>query len=70
VNPARSLATAVFQGGWALNQLWVFIVFPIVGAILGAAIWRTLRPECDEESEAESEAVAPAPFGKREMPGQ
>jgi aquaporin Z len=70
VNPARSLATAVFQGGWALNQLWVFIVFPIVGAILGAAIWRTLRPESDEESEAESEAVAPAPFGKREMPGQ
>ena len=59
VNPARSLATAVFQGGWALNQLWVFIVFPIVGGILGAGIWRLLRPESDEEPEAESEAVRP-----------
>ena len=29
VNPARSLATAVFQHGWALNQVWVFIVFPL-----------------------------------------
>jgi len=67
VNPARSLATAVFQGSWALRQLWVFLVFPTVGGILGAAIWRTLRPESDEETEAESEALAPAPFGKREL---
>ncbi|MGA2837956.1 MAG: aquaporin Z [Acidimicrobiales bacterium] len=70
VNPARSLATAVFQGSWALKQLWVFLVFPVVGGILGAAIWKALRPESDEETEAESEAVAPAPYGKREMPGQ
>ncbi len=42
VNPARSLATAVFQGGWALEQLWVFIVFPIVGGLLGALVWRGL----------------------------
>ncbi len=47
VNPARSLATAVFQGGWALNQLWVFIVFPIVGGMLGALIWRALVPAED-----------------------
>jgi aquaporin Z len=70
VNPARSIATAVFQGGWALNQLWVFIVFPIVGGILGAAVWKVLRPESDEDTLEESEEVAPAPFGKREMPGQ
>ena len=38
VNPARSIATAVFQGSWALSQLWVFIVFPIVGGVLGAVI--------------------------------
>ena len=67
VNPARSLATAIFQGSWALNQLWVFIVFPIVGGILGAAVWRYLRPESDEETEEESEDVAPAPYGKREL---
>ncbi len=70
VNPARSLATAIFQGSWALSQLWVFIVFPIVGGILGGAIWKFLRPETDEETEEESEAVAPAPYGRREMPGQ
>ena len=47
VNPARSLATAVFQGGWALRQLWVFIVFPIAGGILGALVWRALVPAED-----------------------
>jgi aquaporin Z len=47
VNPVRSLATAVFQGGWALRQLWVFIVFPIVGGIIGAVVWRALVPSED-----------------------
>jgi len=62
VNPARSLATAVFQGGWALSQIWVFIVFPIVGGILGASIWKVLRPASDEESLEESEEGAPRPL--------
>ena len=44
VNPARSLATAVFQGSWALSQLWVFIVFPIIGGLLGGVIWKALVP--------------------------
>jgi aquaporin Z len=70
VNPARSLATAIFQGSWALDQLWVFIIFPLVGGVLGAAIWKVLRPESDEDTLEESEEVAPAPDGKREMPGQ
>ena len=39
VNPARSLATAVFQGDWALGQVWAFILFPAIGAVLAAAIW-------------------------------
>jgi aquaporin Z len=47
VNPARSLATAVFQHTWALSQLWVFIVFPIIGGVLGALLWRTLVPAED-----------------------
>lgn len=42
VNPARSIAVAVFQGGWAIEQLWVFIVAPIVGAVLGAFIHKGL----------------------------
>jgi hypothetical protein len=48
VNPARSLATAVFQGGWALRQLWVFILFPIVGGVIGALAWRVLVPPADD----------------------
>jgi aquaporin Z len=47
VNPARSIATAVFQGSWALEQLWVFIVFPIVGGLIGALVWRGIVPEHD-----------------------
>ena len=47
VNPVRSLATAVFQGTWAIRQLWVFIVFPIVGGLLGALVWRALVPPDD-----------------------
>jgi aquaporin Z len=42
VNPARSFATAVFQHGWALNQVWVFVVFPIVGGVVGGYTWKLL----------------------------
>jgi aquaporin Z len=42
VNPARSIGPAVFVGGWALGQLWLFIVAPIIGAVLGAAIHQFL----------------------------
>ena len=45
VNPARSLGVAVFEGGWALTQLWVFIVFPLIGGTLGALVWRLLGDE-------------------------
>jgi len=40
VNPARSTGVAVFVGGWALAQLWLFWVAPIVGGVLGAATYR------------------------------
>jgi aquaporin Z len=42
VNPARSLGPAVFVGGAALAQLWLFWVAPIIGAIIAALIWRYL----------------------------
>lgn len=42
VNPARSIAPAVFQGGDALAQLWVFIVGPFVGGALAAGIWKII----------------------------
>lgn len=40
VNPARSLGPAVFVGGAALSQLWVFILAPVIGALLAAVLWR------------------------------
>jgi len=40
VNPARSTGVALFQGSWALGQLWLFWVAPIVGAVIGAVIYR------------------------------
>ena len=45
VNPARSTAVAVFVGDWAISQLWLFWVAPIVGAILGAIIYRFIGSE-------------------------
>ncbi len=42
VNPARSLGVAVYEGGWALKQLWVFILFPLIGGALGALLWRLI----------------------------
>jgi aquaporin Z len=40
VNPARSTGPALFAGGWAIEQLWLFWVAPIVGAIIGALAYR------------------------------
>lgn len=42
VNPARSTGVAVFAGGWALAQLWLFWAAPIIGALAGAAVYRHL----------------------------
>ena len=40
VNPARSTGVAIFAGGWAIQQLWLFWIAPIVGGMLGAMIYR------------------------------
>lgn len=42
VNPARSIATAIYGGGEALAQLWVFLLFPLVGAVLAGFLHRAL----------------------------
>ncbi len=42
VNPARSTGVAVFVGGWAVSQLWLFWVAPICGAIVGAGVYRLI----------------------------
>jgi aquaporin Z len=43
VNPARSISQAVFVGDWALLQLWLFIIVPIVGAFLAGSVWKILK---------------------------
>jgi aquaporin Z len=45
VNPARSTGVALFAGDWAISQLWLFWVAPIIGGILGAAIYRSIGSE-------------------------
>jgi aquaporin Z len=45
VNPARSTGPALVVGGWALQQLWLFWVAPIAGAIIGALVWRWVGSE-------------------------
>lgn len=42
VNPARSIGVAVYQGGWALEQLWLFAVAPCVGAIVGVLLYKII----------------------------
>lgn len=45
VNPARSTGVALYAGGWALSQLWLFWVAPIAGALVGAAAYRLIGGE-------------------------
>jgi aquaporin Z len=45
VNPARSTGVALFVGGWAVQQLWLFWIAPIVGGILGALVYRMIGKE-------------------------
>ncbi len=40
VNPARSTGVALFAGGWAISQLWLFWIAPIIGAVIGALVYR------------------------------
>lgn len=57
VNPARSIGPAIFTGGEALNQLWVFIVAPIAGAILAALFYKFIIADKKVEVEEVAETV-------------
>lgn len=48
VNPARSTAVAIFQGDWALSQLWLFWLAPIVGAVIAGCVYKWFEQE-DEQ---------------------
>jgi aquaporin Z len=58
VNPARSTGPALFVGGWALEQLWLFWVAPLAGAVLGALVFRAIDHQ--EEVPAERGRAASA----------
>ena len=45
VNPARSIGPALFQGGEALSQLWLFIIAPFLGAAIAAFVWKAIDTE-------------------------
>jgi aquaporin Z len=60
VNPARSLGPALFVGGSALSQLWVFIIFPMVGGALAAVVFAVLYPEGGERAKREEDEPAQA----------
>jgi aquaporin Z len=50
VNPARSLGPALFVGGLAIEQLWIFWVAPIVGGLLAAGVWKILSSESKNQN--------------------
>jgi aquaporin Z len=58
VNPARSTGPAIFVGDWALSQLWMFWVAPIIGAVIAGGIWKGFLEKGDPELAAPSEDIA------------
>jgi aquaporin Z len=52
VNPARSLGAAIFSGSDALSQLWAFIVWPLVGAVVGVGIWLAVHGSASTPAES------------------
>lgn len=55
VNPARSIGPAVFVGGWALSQLWLFIIAPLVGAVIAAMVYMATHKPSEVISVKEAE---------------
>jgi aquaporin Z len=49
VNPARSLRPAIFDGGVAMQQVWLFILAPLVGALVTVVIWRLTRTSEEQQ---------------------
>ena len=47
VNPARSTGVGIFAGGWAISQLWLFWIAPIIGAVLGALTYKFIGSEAE-----------------------
>ncbi|MBB6143495.1 aquaporin Z [Silvibacterium bohemicum] len=61
VNPARSIGPALFVGGWAIQQLWLFIVAPLIGAALAAVVYSVIRT---------SDTIISVPQAERALPSE
>jgi aquaporin Z len=57
VNPARSTGPALVAGGWAMAQLWLFWVAPIVGGVIGGAVYKMLGADAGKRPPVEGEAL-------------
>jgi aquaporin Z len=60
VNPVRSLATAVFQRGDALEQIWAFILFPLIGGVVGVLVWLAVDDARLEDTLLKSDVLVSA----------
>jgi aquaporin Z len=60
VNPARSIGPAIFVGGWALAQLWLFIVAPVIGAVIAAILYLAVHKPVAAISASEAERALPS----------
>lgn len=61
VNPARSIGPALFVGGWALQQLWLFIIAPLIGAFVAAVVYQVIRIP---------DIIVPVPKAEQALPSQ
>lgn len=66
VNPARSIGPALFVGGWALQQLWLFIVAPLIGAALAAGLYRAMGSPGLRQTAAQAEKALPSQQAERQ----
>ncbi|HEY2393151.1 MAG TPA: aquaporin Z [Candidatus Angelobacter sp.] len=64
-NPARSIGPAVYVGGWALEQLWLFIVAPMAGGVIAAVLYKTIRMPGPLISAKQAEQVLPSHQAER-----
>ncbi len=65
VNPARSIGPAIFVRDWALSQLWLFIVAPLIGAVVAAALFRITHENEDDITATEAERALPSEQAER-----
>lgn len=65
VNPARSISQAVFVGGWAVDQLWLFIVAPIIGAVIASIVFSLIGSPAPVISTARAERALESEVAER-----